>query len=66
MSGKTPQLAGFLLTKNRTNFLYVERLTALLCDCPHQLSPLFIGEKFYNKILVSYLDTVMSVDPFTR
>ena len=36
------QLAGFLLTGNRSNFLYVEGSTAWLYDCPHLfLSPLY-------------------------
>ena len=35
MSVKNPQLAGFLLTGNRSNFLYVEGSTAWLYDCPH-------------------------------
>ena len=40
MSVQNPQLAGFLLAGNRSNFLYVERSTAWLYDCPHFLSPL--------------------------
>ena len=35
------QLAGFLLTGNRSNFLYVEGSTAWLYDCPHFLFPLY-------------------------
>ena len=35
MSVKNPQLAGFLLTVNRSNFFYVEGSTAWLYDCPH-------------------------------
>ena len=37
MSVQNPQLAGFLLTGNRSNFLYVEGSTAWLYDCPHFL-----------------------------
>ena len=33
MSVQNPQLAGFLLTGNRSNFLYVEGSTACLYDC---------------------------------
>ena len=40
MSVQNPQLAGFLRTGNRSNFLYVEGSTAWLYDCPHFLSPL--------------------------
>ena len=38
MSVKYPQLAGFILTQNRSNFLYVEGSAAWLYDCPHHLS----------------------------
>ena len=37
MSVQIPQLAGFLLTGNRSNFLYIEGSTAWLYDCPHFL-----------------------------
>ena len=66
MSGQNPQLAGSLRTQNRSNFLYVEGSSAWLFDCPHHLSPLYIAEHCYDKIPVSYLDTVMYVDPITR
>ena len=66
MAVKKPQIAGFLLTRNRSNFLYVEGSTVSLCDCPHHLSPSFIVEQCYEKIRVNYLDTVMYVDPTTR
>ena len=41
MSVHNPQLAGFLLTGNRSNFLYVEGSTAWLYDCPHFLSAFY-------------------------
>ena len=66
MSVKNPQLAGFLLTQNRSNFLYVEGSTAWLYDCPHHLSPLYIADQCYDEIPVNYLDTVKYVDPITR
>ena len=66
MSVKNPQLAGFLLTQNRSNFLYIEGSTAWLYDCPHHLSPLYNADQCYDKIPVNYLDTVMYVDPITR
>ena len=44
LSVKNPQLAGFLLTQNRSNFLYVEGSTTWLYDCPHHLSPLYIAD----------------------
>ena len=40
MSVQNPQLAGFLLTGNRSNFLYVEGSTAWLYDCPHYVDPI--------------------------
>ena len=66
MSVKNPQLAGFLLTQNHSNFLYAEGFTAWLYDCHHHLSPLYFAEQCYDKIPVNYLDTVMYVDPITR
>ena len=63
ISVKNPSLAGFLLTQNRSNFLYVEVSTAWLYGCPHHLSPLYIAEQCYDKIAVNYLDTAMYVDP---
>ena len=64
-SVKNPQLAGFLLTQNRSNFVYVESSTAWLYYCPRHLSPLYIAEQCYDKIPVKYLDTVMYFDPIT-
>ena len=55
MSVKNPQLAGFLLTQNRSNFLYVEGSTAWLYDCPHHLSPLYIADQCYDKFLLIIL-----------
>ena len=66
MSVKKPRLAGFILTQNWGNFLYVEGSTAWLYDCPHHISPSYIAEHGYDKIPVRYLDTVMYVDPITR
>ena len=66
MSVKNPQLAGFLLAQNRCNFLNVKDSTPGLYDCPHELSLLLKVEQAYDKIPVSYLDTVMYVDPITR
>ena len=40
MSVQNPQLDCFLLTGNRSIFLYVEGSTAWFYDCPHFLSPL--------------------------
>ena len=48
MSVQNPQLAGFLLTGNCSNFLYVEGSTAWLYDCPHFLSPLLFRSNSYS------------------
>ena len=61
-----PQLAGFLLTGNRSNFLYVEGSTAWLYDCPHFLSPLYKADRCFDRIPIHFKDTLMYVDPITR
>ena len=66
MSVKNPQFAGFLLTGNRSNFLYVEGSTAWLYDCPHFMSPLFKADKCFDRIPIHYRETIMYVDPITR
>ena len=66
MSVKNPQLAGFLLTGNRSNFLYVEGSTAWLYDCPHFISPLYKADKCFDRIPIHYRKTIMYVDPITR
>ena len=63
MSVQNPQLAGFLLTGNRSNFLYVEGSTAWLYDCPHFLSPLYKTGWCFDRIPVHFKDTFMYVDP---
>ena len=66
MSVKNPQLAGFLLTGNRSVFLYVEGYTAWLYDCPHFISPLYKADKCFDRIPIHYTETIMYVDPITR
>ena len=66
MSIKNPQLGGFLLTGNRSNFLYVEGSTAWLYDCPHFISPLYKADKCFDRIRIHYRETIMYVDPITR
>ena len=66
MSVKNPQLPGFLLTGNRSNFLYVEGSTAWLYDCPHFKSPLYKADKCFDRIPINYRETIMYVDPITR
>ena len=67
MSVQNPQLAGFLLTGNRSNFLYVEGSTAWLYDCPHVLlSPLYKADRCFDRIPIHFKDTLMYVNPITR
>ena len=66
MSVQNLQLAGFLLTGNRSNFLYVEGSTAWLYDCPRFLSPLYKADRCFDRIPIHFKDTLMYVDPITR
>ena len=66
MSVKNPHLAGFLLTENRSNIIYVEGSTAWLYDCPHLISPLYKADKCFDRIPIHYRETIMYVDPITR
>ena len=59
MSVKNPQLAVFLLTGNRSNFLYVEGSTAWLYDCPHFISPLYKADKCFDRIPIHCRETIM-------
>ena len=49
MSVQNPQLAGFLLTGNRSNFLYVESSTVWLYDCPQYY-------QLYTKLIVALIE----------
>ena len=66
MSVKNHPLAGFLLTGNRSNFLYAEGSTAWLFDCPPFISPLFRADKCFDRIPIHYRETIMYVDHMTR
>ena len=66
MSVQNPQLAGFLLTGNRSNFLYVEGSTAWLYDCHHFLSPLYKADRWFDCIPIHFKETLMYVEPITR
>ena len=59
MSVQNPQLAGFLLTGNRSNFLSVEGCTAWLYDCPQFLSQLYKADRCFDRIPLHYKDTLM-------
>ena len=66
MSIQNPQLAGFLLTGNRSNILDVEGSTAWLYDCPHFLSPLYKADRSFDCIPIHSKDTLMYVEPIKR
>ena len=66
MSVQNPQLAGFLLTGNSSNFLYVEGSTAWLYDCPLFLSPIYKADRCFDRTPIHYKNTLMYVDPITR
>ena len=66
MSVQNPQLAGFLLTGNRSNDLYVESSTAWFYDCPHFLSPLYKADRSFDRIPIHFKDALMYVDPIAR
>ena len=66
MSVQSPLLAGFLLTGNRSNVLYVEGSTAWLYDCPHFLSPSYKADRCFDRIPLHYKDSLMYVDLHTR
>ena len=66
MSVQNPQLAGFLLTGNRSNVLYVVGPTTWLYDWPHILSPLYKADRCFDRIPIQFKDTLMYVDPITR
>ena len=63
LSVQNPQLDGFLLTGNRSSFLFVN---CLALQCPHFLSPLYKTYRRFDRIPLHFKDTLMYVDPITR
>ena len=59
------QLAGYLYTGNRSNFLYVEIPTAWLFDFPRLHSLLYETDKCFDRIPINYQHTVMCIDKIT-
>ena len=49
MSIQNPQLAGFLLTGNRSNFLLIGGSTACLYDYPHFLSRIYQADRCFDR-----------------
>ena len=66
ISVQNPQLAGFLLSGNRSIFLYLEGSTAWLYVCAHFSSPLYKAERCFDRIPLHYKDTLMYVDHISR
>ena len=66
MSVQNPQLACFLLTGNRSNFLYVEGSTAWLYARLQFLSRLYKADRCFDRIPIHFKDPLMYVDPITR
>ena len=66
MSVQSPQLAGFLLTRNCSNFFNVEGSTAWLYENPHFLSPLYKVDRCFDCIPIHFKDTFVYVDSITR
>ena len=65
-SVQNPELAVFLLTGNLSNFLYVESSTAWIDDCPPFFSRLYKADRYFDRILLHFEDTLMYVDPITK
>ena len=66
MPVQNPPLAGFLLTRIRSKFLFVQGSTAWLYDSYHFLSTLYKADRCFGRIPIHYKDTLMCVDPNTR
>ena len=66
LSVQNPQLAGFLLTGNRSNFVYVEGSTAWLYDCSVIFSPVYKADCCCDCIPIHCKGTLMYVDLITR
>ena len=65
MSVRNLQPAGYILTVNRSTFLYVESSTAVLIDCSHFRSPQYEAYRCFECIPINYQDTVMYIEPMT-
>ena len=65
MSGQNPQFAGFLLSGNCSNFLYVEESTAWLNDCPYFLSRFYEADRCFGRIPIHVNGTIIYVDRIT-
>ena len=66
MSVENAQLGDYILTENRSNFLFLEGSTAWLKDCPQFPSPLYGVKKCFDRIAINYEYSVLYIDPITR
>ena len=66
MSLQKLELADYLLTGNRSKFLYVESSTAWLCDCHQFFSPLCDADGNFDRIPCYFKNTLLCIDPITR
>ena len=65
MSIRIPHFAGYLLTRNHSNFLYVEGSAASVYDCPDFLSPQYEADKRFVRIPLYYQGFVRYIDSKT-
>ena len=63
MSVQNPQLAGYLLTGNRSNFLYAESSNSWLIEYPQFLWALCEPDKCIDLTPLYHENTVMYIDP---
>ena len=65
-SEQNSRIDGYMLTPNRSTFLYLEVSTAWLYDCCAFPSPLFEVDKSFDGLPKNHQDTVMYIDPIAR
>ena len=63
LSDQNWQLAGYLFSRNCSNFLYVQAPSTYLYDCSQLLSCLFEANRRFDSIPNYYQDTVTFSDP---
>ena len=66
IAAENSQLAGYLLTNNRSNFITTDGSIAYMYQCDERKSPIFEQTKCYDRIPVFYMDELWFIDPITR
>ena len=61
---QNPWYVGFLLTANRINLLYIKGSTAWFYDLSHQLSPLYIIDRCFDKVPKNQKNSVGYAPPY--